>query len=128
MTTSQLRERLLAASLIGFCFALAVAPGAAADPVPPPGPVPGPAGPPPAPIAQADASAPPALPAPLGQPTDAGAPADNGDAAATACKQFAGALNYAAVNYGDFADSIAGSGNYVNYGDPNVETNNTIGR
>jgi hypothetical protein len=49
-------------------------------------------------------------------------------AAADACKQFGVALNYAASNYEDFAYNSAGSGNYVNYGDPVVANSNVVGR
>jgi hypothetical protein len=49
-------------------------------------------------------------------------------AVADACKQFSVAMNYAAQNYEDFAYATAGSGNAVNYGDPEVQTSNVVGR
>jgi hypothetical protein len=141
LSTSHVRERALAASLLGLGIALTLAPTAFAEPVPPPPPIPGPVGPP-APIAQADAAL-PALPDPLSEPGQAPAPglppaplaqpdvappADEAAAAAVACKQFSRAMNYAAMHYEDFADSIAGNGAFVNYGDPNIDQNNVIGR
>ena len=48
--------------------------------------------------------------------------------AATACRQFDAALNVAAVNYEDFAYATAGSGDFVDYQDPNVKQSNVIGR
>jgi hypothetical protein len=80
-----------------------------------------------APIAQADAPA--SGLSPLGGlPPDPAQPADGGDPAKTACAQFARALNFASINYEDFAYAIAGNGSYVNYADPNVESNNVAGR
>jgi hypothetical protein len=117
MSTSHVRERALAASFIAFGIGLALVPTASADPTDPVQPAP----PAPGPVVQADAPVP-------GLPGDGVPPVDGGDAAKTACAQFARALNYAAVNYGDFADSIAGNGTYVNYGDPTVQTNNAVGR
>ncbi|MDT5258527.1 MAG: hypothetical protein QOD10_3607 [Mycobacterium sp.] len=125
MSASHVRERALAASLLGFAIALTGAPAAFADPLPPPAPIPGPAEPPPASIAQADAPL-PGLPGLPGLPADA--PADGRAAAVVACKQFSTAMNYAAIHYEDFADSIAGNGAYVNYGDPNIDDNNVRGR
>jgi hypothetical protein len=136
MSTSHVRERALATSLLGVAIALTGAPTAFAEPSPPPVPTP------PAPIAQADAAL-PALPDPLSEPgqapapglppapavqTDVAPPADEAAAAAVACKQFSSAMNYAAMHYEDFADSIAGNGAFVNYGDPNIDQNNVIGR
>ena len=45
-----------------------------------------------------------------------------------ACSLFNAALNVSAANYEDFAYATAGSGNYVNYQDPNVMRTNVIGR
>jgi hypothetical protein len=53
---------------------------------------------------------------------------DEDPAAATACKQFSAAMNYAAANYEDFAYATAGSGNVVNYGDPSVQDSGVVGR
>ena len=49
-------------------------------------------------------------------------------AVADVCKQFSAAINYAAQNYEDFAYATAGSGNTVNYGDPEVQTSGVVGR
>jgi len=53
---------------------------------------------------------------------------DESPAAATACKQFSTAMNYAATNYEDFAYATAGTGDLVNYNDPNVSDSNVVGR
>lgn len=45
-----------------------------------------------------------------------------------ACKQFGAALNVAALNYEDFAYATAGSGNYVDYQNPEVSQSNVVGR
>ncbi len=45
-----------------------------------------------------------------------------------ACRQFGSALDLAASNYEDFAYATAGSGNAVNYQDPNVAQSNLLGR
>jgi hypothetical protein len=37
-------------------------------------------------------------------------------------------MNYAATNYEDFAYATAGSGNAVNYGDPEVQSSGVVGR
>jgi hypothetical protein len=47
---------------------------------------------------------------------------------ADACHQFSAAMNVAAANYEDFAYATAGSGNYVNYGDPYVQDSGVVGR
>ena len=47
---------------------------------------------------------------------------------ATACSLFDAAISVAAVNYEDFAYATAGSGDYVNYQDPNVLSTNVVGR
>jgi hypothetical protein len=84
-----------------------------------------------------DASADPASPAPADPPA---VPADQVgselapvspdvmDAVSTACRQFDAVLDLAASNYEDFAYATAGSGNAVNYQDPNVWQSNVIGR
>ncbi len=101
----------MTASLITFGLVLAVAPTAAADPADPADP----------------GSAPPAPGAP---PPSAFASnsADPSPAAADACKQFSGAMNFAATNYEDFAYATAGTGNLVNYADPSVSDANVAGR
>jgi hypothetical protein len=45
-----------------------------------------------------------------------------------ACDRFTAALNLAAVNYEEFAYATAGTGNSVDYRDPNVWQSNVIGR
>jgi len=55
-------------------------------------------------------------------------PQPPGGPVAAACRQFDAALNVAAVNYEDFAYATAGSGDFVDYQDPNVEQSNVIGR
>jgi hypothetical protein len=131
MTSLHACERALAASFIAVGMGLAIAPTASADDPPP---APGPGAPPApwlaGPAPQADAPAPGlpadgALPAAIAPPA---APADGGDVTKAACKQFSRALDYAASNYEDFAYNIAGSGSYVNYGDPSVANSNVVGR
>lgn len=56
------------------------------------------------------------------------APGPSGDPVVDACTLFAAALNVAAANYGEFAYATAGTGNYVNYQDPNVAYTNVVGR
>jgi hypothetical protein len=53
---------------------------------------------------------------------------DETPAVADACKEFSVAMNYAAQNYEDFAYATAGTGNYVNYGDPEVQSSGIVGR
>lgn len=102
MKSSLLCQKGTAASLIAFGIGLTLAAAAAADDVLPD----------------------PALPGPVVQ--IAAAPmADNADPAAVlACGQFAQVLDGSATYYGDFADSLEGSG----YADPSVSTSNTTGR
>ena len=79
-----------------------------------------------------------AEPAPPGNPGDpvrAGAPADvsrlvsqTGNPVAQACKQFDQAISIAALNYEDFAYATAGTGNHVDYSDPEVKRSNALGR
>ena len=52
----------------------------------------------------------------------------SGDPTKDACDLFNKAVNYAAINYEDFADYSAGSGNYVNYTDQTVDNANMAGR
>jgi hypothetical protein len=117
----------LATSLIAFGVGLAVVPTASADPndatqtdTPAPGPGTGPAASvgQPAPGPGTDGPA-----ATVAQASD-----DPGAPAPTACKQFAAALNYASINYEDFAYSIAGNGASVDYAKPDVQSNNVTGR
>ena len=56
------------------------------------------------------------------------APGPVGNPVAEACALFAAALNVAAANYDEFAYASAGSGDYVNYRDPNVAYTNVVGR
>ncbi len=52
----------------------------------------------------------------------------SGDPTKDACDLFNKAVNYAAINYEDFADFSAGGGNYVNYDDQTVGNANMAGR
>jgi hypothetical protein len=97
--SSRIGARASATSVIALCAGLAIVPIASADP------------------------ADPAVPAPPPGGDEAPVPTD---AAATACSQFAAALDHAAMNYGDFANSIAGD--QWSYDDPIVSSNNVIGR
>lgn len=111
MKSSHVCGRALATSLIAFGIGLTAVPTAFADPTdtdqtPAPDPMPG-------------APAPSAFTATT---------TDETPAAADACKQFSAAMNYAAVNYEDFAYATAGQGNYVNYGDPDVSDSGVVGR
>jgi hypothetical protein len=119
MRKTLLCGRALTASLLVSGMALFAVPVASADPdaqTEAPGPAPGPA---PANMAA------PALPPPdgLGPPDPS-----TFSAVSDACKQFGAALDFAATNYEDFAYNTAGSGNNVNYQDPNVANSNVIGR
>ena len=80
-------------------------------------------------------SAQPDNPVPGPQPADNAPPAaalpatgPGGDPVVDACTSFEAALNVAAANYGEFAYATAGTGNYVNYQDPNVAYTNVVGR
>lgn len=81
-----------------------------------------------APAVSAD-DAPPVPPAP-GPVVEvqAAVPVHGGDPAAMACGQFAQALDYAATNYSDFADSVAFGDTRLDFGDPTVQSNNRVGR
>lgn len=61
-------------------------------------------------------------------PYDVSAFAEAGAPTAEACTRFTAALNLAAVNYEEFAYATAGTGDSVNYRDPNVWQSNVIGR
>lgn len=138
MRSSYVYGRTAATTLMAFGIGLAIVPAASADPggadqTQPPAP---------APAALPDAPAPGAFPeaaamagAPIG-PTGApqGVAPDtvpmqtSGDPTRDACDLFNKAVNYAAINYEDFADYSAGSGNYVNYQDQTVDNANAAGR
>src|ERR1700755_86034 len=131
--------RTAAIALVALGVGVALCPNASADPVGhdqphPPAPVPGaiPAPDAPAPDVISDAAAPGPTLGPTGAPqgTDPQATpmASSGDPTKDACDLFNKAVNYAAINYEDFADFSAGSGNYVNYGDQTVDNANLAGR
>ncbi|HZQ33220.1 MAG TPA: hypothetical protein VFB19_15975 [Mycobacterium sp.] len=111
MRPSHAFARTLTIALTVCAFGLATGPSAVADPTD---------------ANQTDAQ--PAIPG-ASAPTafTPGSP-DARPAAADACKQFSAAMNYAATNYEDFAYASAGAGNYVNYGDPSVDSSNVTGR
>jgi len=79
----------------------------------------------PAPVDTATTVADQPLVGPLPGPTDSFVP---NDAVATACKQFAAALNLASSNYEDFAYASAGGGDFIDYQDPNVARTGLIAR
>jgi hypothetical protein len=111
-------------------FADPTAPDQPQPPTPAPGPVPQAAG---APGVLSDAAegpgvSPGATGAPLGDAPDATPMQSSGDPTKDACDLFNKAVNYAAINYEDFADFSAGSGNYVNYDDQTVANANAAGR
>lgn len=115
MASSHVCGRTLAAWFIAFGMVLAIIPTASADDaVPPEPPLPGPAVDPNAPA--------PAL------PIHGAEPASVDPAAGLACGQFAQVLDHAAINYSDFADSIAFGGPRLNFADPVVGSNNVVGR
>jgi hypothetical protein len=130
--------RTVVTAVIAFGVGTAVCPAAYADPVGtdqplPPGPVPGAT--PEAAVAPAapDAAAAPGGPlgptgAPQGAVPDATPLQSSGDPTRDACDLFNKSVNYAAINYEDFADFSAGSGNFVNYDDQTVGNANTAGR
>lgn len=122
-----------AAALIAFGIGLALVPSASADPtdtdtdtVQPQSPAPG------SEAFEATVVGPGSAPAPVGTPQGAAPDAaplqSSGDPTKDACDLFNKAVNYAAVNYEDFADYSAGSGNYVNYEDQTVGNANVAGR
>ncbi len=53
---------------------------------------------------------------------------EDADPVSLACKQFDTAISVAATNYEDFAYATAGTGDYVDYQDPEVRRSNVIGR
>ena len=132
-------RRTVATALVAFGVGVAVCPTASADPTgpdqpQPPAPVPGTV-----PEAAAapgvlpDAAAAPGAPlgptgAPQGAAPDAAPMQSSGDPTKDSCDLFNKAVNYAAINYEDFADYSAGSGNYVNYADQTVVNANVAGR
>jgi len=61
-------------------------------------------------------------------PYDVPAFAETSSPMSEACTRFTAALNLAAVNYDEFAYATAGTGNSVDYRDPNVWQSNVIGR
>jgi hypothetical protein len=67
-------------------------------------------------------------PAPAADPAGADLSPDTHDTVSTACRQFGAALDLAASNYEEFAYATAGTGNAVNYQDPNVLQSNLFGR
>jgi hypothetical protein len=135
MRSVQLRGQTVATVLIAFGVGMTVSPAAFADPAGPDQPQP----PAPADGTLSEASAAPgaaAVPGAQIGPTGAPQGVDpassplppSGDPTKDACDLFNKAVNYAAINYEDFADFSAGSGNYVNYGDQTVDNANTAGR
>ncbi|MFZ0832011.1 MAG: hypothetical protein WAM92_02775 [Mycobacterium sp.] len=111
MRPSRVCKRVLVVELFAVALSLAVVPSAFAEP------------------ADADAQV-PAAPGPASSPPPVAAPAADGTspAAADACRQFSGALAYAADNYEEFAYATAGNGNNVNYADPRISDSNVAGR
>ncbi|GJF08507.1 hypothetical protein NGTWS0302_21470 [Mycolicibacterium cyprinidarum] len=69
-----------------------------------------------------------------GDPVGAGAAdallvaAQAGNSVAQACERFDEAITIAALNYEDFAYATAGTGDYVDYSDPEVKRSNVLGR
>lgn len=114
LTSSRAHRRGLAASVIALGIGLAVAPLASADPGDPFG-------------------GDPVTPAPAAGYADAGPveisvpPTDDAGPAATACPNFAAALDAASTYYGDFADTIDGSPR-PDYSDPSVSMTSESGR
>ncbi len=131
--------RTVATALVAFGVGVAVCPIASADPIGPDQPQPPAPGPGTFPEAAAapgvvsDAAAASGAPlgptgAPQGAVPDATPLQSSGDPTRDACDLFNKAVNYAAINYEDFADFSAGSGNYVNYDDQTVSNANLAGR
>ncbi len=120
----------VATALMVFGIGLAVVPVASADPGDadqPQPPAPG------AEVFQETASAPgPGVPPGPADAPKGVEPQSNvlstGDPTKDACDLFNKAVGYAAINYEDFADFSAGSGNSVNYLDPTVGNANVAGR
>lgn len=113
MNRSHRWQKALGTVLFAALPALSVVPQASADP-----------GPDPAPVNPVTGDA----PSPAAQPDAVDFPPDVHDAVSTACRQFGSALDLAASNYEDFAYDTAGTGNVVNYADPQVAQSNLLGR
>ena len=64
----------------------------------------------------------------MGAAPDAVPMPTSGDPTKDSCDLFNKAVNYAAINYEDFADYSAGSGNFVDYSSPTVDNANVAGR
>jgi hypothetical protein len=138
MRSFAVRGQTVATAMIALGIGMGAAPSASADPAAPDQPQP------PAPVGAlpqaatapgATAEDPETLGVTVGptgttQGTDpAGTPMQSsGDPTKDACDLFNKAVNYAAINYEDFADYSAGSGNYVDYGSTTVDNANTAGR
>ena len=104
-------RRMIASSVMSAGVMLLTATGAGAEPDVAPAPAP--------PGSSADTTIVAADPA---------APVDTDSPSSVACKQFSAALSYAATNYEDFAYATAGGGNYVDYGNHEVQNSNVVGR
>ena len=122
-------------ALIAFGIGLAVVPTASADPGGPHQPQPPVPSPEAAPAPDAFqgnvVAAPAANPAAVGLPQGADPSASvqsSGDPTRDACDLFNKAVNYASINYYDFADYSAGGGNSVNYQSQAVDNANVAGR
>ena len=107
-------------------MALSVGVPAHADPTPAPAP-PGPAVPADPAAVPVDPASPPADPA---DPQVDGLPpvASSGNPVKDACDQFMQAGNLAATAYEEFADASEGSGNDLNWGDPEVQRTSVSSR
>ena len=112
MNRSHCWRKTLGVAIFAALPALAAVPIASADPGDP------------APVDPVSGNA----PAPVADPAGADLSPDTHDAVSTACRQFGAALDLAATNYEDFAYATAGSGNAVNYADPQVVQSNLLGR
>ncbi len=134
MTSFQIRPQVVAAAAIALGIGLAAVPTAFADPGgpdQPQPPVPGPEVAAPDTPAGNVIAAPGATPAGIGLPQGADPAASvqsTGDPTRDACDLFNKAVNYAAINYEDFADYSAGGGNSVDYQNPTVDNANVAGR
>jgi hypothetical protein len=112
MRSSDVYGRALATTLIAFAIGLTTAATAIADP------------------ADENSTDPTAPAVPGASAPSAIAPA-SGDASPTTsdtCKQFSTVMTYAASGYEEFAYASAGQGNYVDYGNPFVNSYNATGR
>ncbi len=112
MHCSQVHRRVLTAGIIAVGLGIATSPAAMAD--------------------TENSSAPndpitsQAIPGPV--TGDVATDADADPAAVNACGKFASALDFASVNYADFADAISGNRATVNYAAPEVRSTNVSGR